>query len=127
MSDFRAAGGEYRGTGGRGYNTNAELDYHVDGTDIVGLYCLQTALSGGINRVASSVAIHNEILRRDADLVDRLDEPFPYNRQNEEAADESPFHMAPSTACVTGNRSALHPQPHPLQPASRRYAASDRA
>jgi Taurine catabolism dioxygenase TauD, TfdA family len=95
MSDVRAAGGEYRATGGRGYNTNAELDYHVDGTDIVGLYCLQTALSGGISRVGSSVAIQNEILRRDADLVDRLDEPFPYNRQNEEAADESPFYMAP--------------------------------
>jgi hypothetical protein len=60
MSDVRAAGGEYRGAGGRGYNTNAELDYHVDGTDIVGLYSLQTAKSGGISRVASSVAIHNE-------------------------------------------------------------------
>ena len=95
MSDVRAAGGEYRGAGGRGYNTNAELDYHVDGTDVVGLYCLQTARSGGISRVASSVAIHNEILRRDPDLVDRLYEPFPYNRQNEEAADEPPFYMAP--------------------------------
>jgi hypothetical protein len=95
MSDVRAAGGEYRGAGGRGYNTNAELDYHVDGTDIVGLYCLQTAKSGGISRVASSVAIHNEILRRDPDLVDRLYEAFPYNRQNEEAPDEPPFYMAP--------------------------------
>ncbi len=95
MSDVRAAGGEYRGAGGRGYNTNAELDYHVDGTDVVGLYCLQTAKSGGLSRVASSVAIHNEILRRAPDLVDRLYEPFPYNRQNEEAPDEPPFYMAP--------------------------------
>ncbi len=95
MSDVRAAGGEYRGAGGRGYNTNAELDYHVDGTDIVGLYCLQTARSGGLSRVASSVAIHNEILRRDPDLVDRLYEAFPHNRQNEEAPDEPPFYMAP--------------------------------
>jgi hypothetical protein len=95
MSDVRSAGGEYRGAGGRGYNTNAELDYHVDGTDAVGLYCLQTARSGGLSRVASSVAIHNEILRRDPDLADRLYQPFPHNRQNEEAPDEPPFYMAP--------------------------------
>ena len=95
MSDVRAAGGQYRGAGGRGYNTNAELDYHVDGTDVVGLYCLQVARSGGLSRVASSVAIHNEILRRDPDLVERLYRPLPHNRQNEEAEDEPPFYMAP--------------------------------
>ncbi len=112
MSDVRAAGGEYRGAGGRGYNTNAELDYHVDGTDIVGLYCLQTALSGGISRVASSAAIHNEILRRDSDLVDRLYEPFPYNRQNEEAADESPFYMAPIYSLRDGKFAARYIRNH---------------
>ncbi len=99
MSDVRAAGGEYRGAGGRGYNTNAELDYHVDGTDIVGLYCLQTAKSGGISRVASSVAIHNEILRRDPDLVDRLYEAFPY-------------YMAPIYSCRHGHFAARYIRNH---------------
>lgn len=95
ISDVRAEGGQYRGAGGRGYNTNAELDYHVDGTDVVGLYCLRTARAGGLSRVASSVAIHNEILRREPGLVDVLYEPFPHNRQNEEAEDEAPHYMAP--------------------------------
>ena len=95
MSDVRSAGGQYRGAGGRGYNTNAELDYHVDGTDVVGLFCLQTARSGGLSRVASSIAIHNEILRRDPALLDRLYRPLPHNRQNEEADDEPPFYLAP--------------------------------
>ena len=112
MSDVRAAGGEYRGAGGRGYNTNAELDYHVDGTDVVGLYCLQTAKSGGISRVASSVAIHNEILRRDPDLVDRLYEAFPYNRQNEEAPDEPPFYMAPIYSLRDGRFAARYIRNH---------------
>ena len=38
ISDVRDAGGTYRGGGGRGYNTNAELDFHTDGSDIVGLF-----------------------------------------------------------------------------------------
>ncbi len=112
MSDVRASGGEYRGTGGRGYNTNAELDYHVDGTDVVGLYCLQTARSGGLSRVASSVAIHNEILRRDPELVERLFRPFPYNRQNEEAPDEPPFYMAPIYSFRDGHFAARYIRNH---------------
>jgi len=112
MSDVRAAGGEYRGAGGRGYNTNAELDYHVDGTDVVGLYCLQTARSGGLSRVASSVAIHNEILRRDPALVERLFQPFPYNRQNEEAEDEPPFYMAPVYSLRDGHFAARYIRNH---------------
>ncbi len=112
MSDVRADGGQYRGAGGRGYNTNAELDYHVDGTDVVGLYCLRTARRGGLSRVASSVAIHNEILRRQPDLVDRLFQPFPYNRQNEEAADEPPFYMAPVYSFRNGHFAARYIRNH---------------
>jgi hypothetical protein len=112
MSDVRAAGGQYRGTGGRGYNTNAELDYHVDGTDVVGLYCLQVARSGGLSRVASSVAIHNEILCRDPALVERLFQPFPYNRQNEEAEDEPPFYMAPIYSLRDGHFAARYIRNH---------------
>jgi Taurine catabolism dioxygenase TauD, TfdA family len=112
MSDVRSAGGEYRGAGGRGYNTNAELDYHVDGTDVVGLYCLQVARAGGLSRVASSVAIYNEILRRDPALVARLFEPFPWNRQNEEAEDEAPFYMAPVYSLRDGQFAARYVRNH---------------
>ena len=112
IADVRAAGGQYRGAGGRGYNTNAELDYHVDGTDMVGLYCLQTARSGGLSRVASSVAIHNEILRRDPALVQRLYQPLPHNRQNEEAEDEPPFYMAPVYSLRDGHFAARYIRNH---------------
>jgi Taurine catabolism dioxygenase TauD, TfdA family len=112
MSDVRADGGQYRGLGGRGYNTNAELDYHVDGTDWVGLYCLQTAKSGGLSRLASSVAIHNEILRRDPTLAARLYQSYPYNRQSEEAHDEAPWYMAPIYSLRDGQFSARYIRNH---------------
>ena len=112
MSDVRSAGGEYRGAGGRGYNTNAELDYHVDGTDVVGLYCLQVARSGGLSRLASSVAICNEILQREPALVERLFQPFPHNRQNEEADDEAPFYMAPVYSLREGRFAARYIRNH---------------
>ncbi|HEY5386170.1 MAG TPA: TauD/TfdA family dioxygenase, partial [Acidimicrobiales bacterium] len=35
------------------------LDYHTDGSDLVGLLCLRTARSGGLSCVANAVAIHN--------------------------------------------------------------------
>ncbi len=105
-------GARTRGTGGRGYNTNAELDYHVDGTDWVGLYCLQTARSGGLSRLASSVAIHNEILRRDPSLVARLYQIYPYNRQNEEAHDEAPWYMAPIYSLRDGHFAARYIRNH---------------
>jgi len=112
MSDVRDAGGQYRGVGGRGYNTSAELDYHCDGSDTVGLLCLKTAKTGGLSRISSSVAIHNEILRRDPELVDLLFAPFPWNRQNEHAPDEAPWYMAPIYSLVDGHFAARYTRNH---------------
>ena len=112
MSDVRDAGGQYRGTSGRGYNTNAQLDYHTDGGDTVGLLCLKTARAGGLSRIASSVAIHNEILRRDPELVELLFQPFPHNRQNEEAPDEPPYYMAPVYSLRDGHFAARYIRNH---------------
>ncbi|WP_338664748.1 TauD/TfdA family dioxygenase [Pararoseomonas sp. SCSIO 73927] len=95
ISDVRDAGGTYRSGSGRGYNTNAELDYHTDGSDVVGLLCLNTARSGGLSRLSSTVAIHNELVRTRPDLAEALYGLFPHSRQNEEAADEAPWYMAP--------------------------------
>ncbi|HVY18212.1 MAG TPA: TauD/TfdA family dioxygenase [Rhodopila sp.] len=112
MSDVRADGGTYRAVGGRGYNTNAELDYHADGTDWVGLYCLQVARSGGLSRLASTAAIHNEILKREPALLNRLYQPFPYNRQNEEAADEAPWYWAPVFSLAEGQFASRYIRNH---------------
>jgi hypothetical protein len=103
ISDVRDAGGVYRSNSGRGYNTNAELDFHSDGSDVVGLLCLNTARSGGLSRMASAVSIHNAMLQSRPDLVEALYGPFPHSRQKEEAANEAPWYLAP----VFGERDGL--------------------
>ena len=45
------------------------LRWHTDRTDVVGLLCAGRAAEGGISRVASAVAIHDEMVRRRPDLA----------------------------------------------------------
>jgi hypothetical protein len=59
------------------YKTRAELTFHTDGADIIGLFCLRTAKRGGVSRIASSVAVYNEIVRRRPDLAPLLFAKFP--------------------------------------------------
>jgi len=40
------------------------LDYHTDGSDLVGLMCLRRAKTGGLSCVANVVAIYNEMVKR---------------------------------------------------------------
>ncbi len=112
MSDVRDAGGTYRGGSGRGYNTNAELDYHTDGSDIVALLCRNTARSGGLSRLASSVAIHNALLEERPDLVETLYGLFPHSRQNEHAPDEPPSYMAPVYSLRDGHFASRYLRNH---------------
>lgn len=59
------------------YKTRAELTFHTDGADIIGLFCLRKAKKGGVSRIASSVAVYNEIVRRRPDLAPLLFSKFP--------------------------------------------------
>jgi Taurine catabolism dioxygenase TauD, TfdA family len=59
------------------YKTRAELSFHTDGADIIGLFCLRRSRRGGVSRIASSVAVYNEIVQRRADLAPLLFQKFP--------------------------------------------------
>jgi hypothetical protein len=59
------------------YKTRAELTFHTDGADVIGLFCLRTARRGGVSRIASSIAVYNELVRRRSDLAPLLVAPFP--------------------------------------------------
>ena len=61
------------------------LDYHTDGSDLVGLLCLRTARTGGLSCVANAVAIHNQLVRESPDLAAALYEPMPYDARGEQA------------------------------------------
>ncbi len=81
--------------GVRLYRTRQRQDFHTDGSDIVGLLCLATARSGGESRIASSLAVYNEILRRRPDLLDVLYEPMYWDRNDEQSEGEDPFFALP--------------------------------
>ncbi len=95
MSDVRNAGGVYRASTGRGYNTNSRLDFHADGSDMVGLLVIRTAKSGGESLISSSINAHNTILRERPDLAELLYQPFTFSRQGEHAPEEPPYYQAP--------------------------------
>ncbi len=65
------------------YQTSANIDYHCDAADVVGLLCLKKAKSGGKSRIVSSVTVFNELVRRRPELVSRLFEPFQLDSRNE--------------------------------------------
>lgn len=60
----------------RAYETAAELNYHSDSSDIVGLLCIRPAQSGGVSTVVSSTRIHDEMVRRDPVAAALLYEPW---------------------------------------------------
>jgi len=98
INHVKNAGGTYRAAGGRGYNTNAELDFHVDFADFVGLLCIQEAKKGGISKACSSRALFETLKLQAPDLAQALMTPLHYSRQNEEAPDELPFYETPIVA-----------------------------
>lgn len=95
LSGVRNVGVEYRSSGGRGYSSNAELDFHIDGVDVVVLSCFNRAVSGGMSMVSSSLTAHNRLVRERPDAAEVLYEPFFFSRQAEEAPDEPPFYTNP--------------------------------
>ncbi len=95
MTAVRDAGTVYRSGKGRGYSSNADLDFHTDSADIVLLTCYNVARSGGMSMVSSSVTAHEIMWAERPDLAALLHEPHYFSRQQEQAADEAPFYPNP--------------------------------
>lgn len=95
LSAVRDAGTVYRSGGGRGYSSSAELDFHTDGADIVLLSCYNTAKSGGMSMVTSSVTAHNVMAAECPDLLQVLHEDLQFSRQQEQAPDEDASYPNP--------------------------------
>lgn len=95
LSAVRNAGTVYRSAGGRGYSSNAELDFHTDGADIAVLTCFNAARSGGMSMVSSSITAHNILVEDHPKLAEILHQPFHFSRQAEQAPDEGPSYPNP--------------------------------
>lgn len=73
----------------------AALDFHCDGSDLVGLMCLQNGIEGGLSAVANSVSIHNQLVREAPDLAAELYKPQPYDYRGEQAKGGRPYYQLP--------------------------------
>ena len=71
------------------------LPFHCDGSDLVGLLCLENGIRGGLSMVASSVLIHNRLVEERPDLAAALCEPFPYDFRGEQPDGGPPFYSLP--------------------------------
>jgi hypothetical protein len=71
------------------------LEYHCDGSDLVGLLCLQSAASGGLSAVANSVALHNELVRTKPELAASLYEALPFDFRGEQAPGKKGWYSMP--------------------------------
>lgn len=90
----------------RGYQTTAELGFHCDHCDYVGLLCLRTAKSGGASRLASAVTLYNRMLAQRPDLVEVLSQDFYYTRHGEVPPGEQPWYKQPVFSFERGYFSA---------------------
>jgi len=95
VSEVRAAGQNYRTASGRGYNTNAALDFHMDDADLVLLGSYNAARTGGMSLVSSSTSAWNQLLIERPDLAEVATQDFHFSRNTEEAPDEAPFYSQP--------------------------------
>lgn len=95
VSAVRDAGTDYRSATGRGYSSNAGLDFHVDGADLATLACYNPARSGGQSMITSSLAAHAVLAAERPDLAELAYRDFYFSRQGEEAPDEPPFYGQP--------------------------------
>jgi hypothetical protein len=86
LYDVRDTGQDVR-YGARFSVTNADTGFHTDNSfgeeilDYVGLLCIQTARSGGLNQLISVYSLHNELLDRHPDAKEVLYHPFHIDRR----------------------------------------------
>lgn len=95
ISAVRDVGTAYRTGTGRGYSSNAELDFHTDSADIVFLSCYNKAVSGGMSITTSSLAAYHVMASEYPELIEWLHRPVHFSRQGEEAPDEAPSCLQP--------------------------------
>jgi alpha-ketoglutarate-dependent taurine dioxygenase len=86
VSDPTARGNELGGV---------PLPFHTDGSDLVGLFCLDAGADGGDSLVANSVTMHNDLVRSDPEVAAALYEAFPYDLRGEQAPGTRSWYTMP--------------------------------
>ena len=106
LGQVKDIGGNYADSNTRGYMTKAEMRFHADASDYVGLLCLRKSKQGGESRVASSVTVYNRILSQRPDLAEVLTSDFYRSRSGEHSPGEDPYIKQPIFSFTDGYFSA---------------------
>jgi hypothetical protein len=69
--------------------------FHSDGSDLVGLFCLDAGESGGASLVANALTIHNELVRTEPELAAALYSSFAYDFRGEQSPGAKPWYTMP--------------------------------
>jgi hypothetical protein len=72
-----------------------KLPFHCDGSDLVGLMCLDAGAEGGMSRIANCVALHNILVRERPDLAEALYGDLPYDFRGEQKPGARPYYAVP--------------------------------
>ena len=107
LGHVKDLGGDYADTNTRGYMTRAEMRFHSDACDYVGLLCLNGAKSGGASRVASSVTVYNRMLEQRPELAQALCDDLYRSRSGETNPGEAPSIKHPIFCFAEGYFTAI--------------------
>jgi hypothetical protein len=95
LGHVKDLGKDYWAAKVRAYETKYAMAFHNDACDMVGLFCLNTAKSGGASRVCSSITIYNEMLKRRPELVADLCKDLFWSLHGENSPGKDPWYKMP--------------------------------
>ena len=96
LGHVRDIGGDITSLTQRGYQSSSNLPFHTDiGAEVVALFCLKPAKSGGLSSVVSASTVWNEIVERRPDLADVLLQPYYRDRRGDQAPGQIPYYIMP--------------------------------
>jgi hypothetical protein len=79
------------------------LRFHTDRCDVIALLCARNSIAGGVSKLASTITIHNEMLRRRPDLLEELFHDFWRSRpEDEDGLHSERFFKLPVFGMVDG-------------------------
>lgn len=102
LVDIRDTGASASDHQVRLYKTKAELSFHTDGADIIGLLCLRGAKSGGVSRICSSVEVYNQVVQRRPDLAPLLELEYHHHAHGQFGPDGPPTFTYPIVSRIDG-------------------------
>ncbi|MBI4195820.1 MAG: TauD/TfdA family dioxygenase [Betaproteobacteria bacterium] len=92
----------------RAYQTSQRMDFHTDllPVDVLGLFCMRTARSGGASKLTSALTIHNVLREERPDLLEALYGMFHLDWRGEEPEGEQPWFTIPMFSARNGKVTA---------------------